>query len=295
MLQRRREESINQYDLPGNVAISPLEGTIVNADGVDVFVHRSGSGPPVILAHGIPTSSTVYRNIIPHLAKDFEVIAFDWPGFGGSAKPHDFPYTYGRYERLFSALLAKLGIKKIHGLVVHDLSGPILLDWLSRSPDRVGRLAILNTTLYPRHWHPPKLALAQTIPLVGPLLMKISGRQYLRNLLQRISPGMSEEAVEYYLEATADPDAKRALSRLYGRMGRSVKDIKGVRHRIKHEWKGPTHIIWGRKDPILDEGNVKAFSRDIPQATHDVLDAGHFVQEERPEAVAPALSRFFQE
>ncbi len=267
----------------------------MEADGVDVFVHRSGSGPTIVLGHGIPTSSDLYRNVIPELAKHFDVIAFDWPGFGRSEKPEKYPYTYGKYERLFGALLVKLGVKRIHGLVVHDLSGPILLDWLSRSPTRVDRLAILNTTLYPRHWHPPKIAVLQAIPILGPLLMRFGGPQRLRKILKRASPGMSDAALDHYVEVTSTPEGKYALSRVYGRMPRSVKEIKGVRHRLKTQWKGPTHLIWGRKDPILTEGNVKAFSKDIPQATHDLLDAGHFVQEERPDEVAASLTRFFLE
>src|SRR4051794_14453485 len=120
----------------------------VTVDGRTVAYRELGEGPPVLLVHGWPTSSFLWRNVMPPIAAANRVVAIDLPGFGASDKPLDVKYDFDFFERTLDAFLAELEIDEV-GLAVHDLGGPIGVHWTLRRPERVTRLALLNTLLYP--------------------------------------------------------------------------------------------------------------------------------------------------
>ncbi len=96
----------------------------VEVDGLRLHYLESGSGEPVLLLHGWPTSSFLYRNVIGHVAQNSRAIALDLPGFGSSDKPLDASYSFRFYSRVLDGFLSALGIDKT-SLVVHDLGGPV--------------------------------------------------------------------------------------------------------------------------------------------------------------------------
>src|SRR5688500_12861549 len=113
------------------------------------LTHRElGAGPPVLLLHGWPTSSFLWRNVMVPIAWRNRVIAPDLAGFGGSDKPVDATYDFELFEQTIDELLAALGVDRV-ALAVHDLGGPIGLHWAVNRPDRVTKLALLNTLVYP--------------------------------------------------------------------------------------------------------------------------------------------------
>ncbi|MBW2162329.1 MAG: alpha/beta fold hydrolase [Deltaproteobacteria bacterium] len=109
---------------------------------------EAGEGDPILLLHGFPTSSHLYRNILPQLAKTHRAIALDLPGYGLSDKPLDVRYDYDFYTDVLNSFLDALGIGETN-LVVHDLGGPVGLYWAIQNPGRVPKLVILNTLVYP--------------------------------------------------------------------------------------------------------------------------------------------------
>src|SRR5690606_21031167 len=109
---------------------------------------ESGEGPPVLLLHGWPTSSFLWRNIMPRISVNNRVIALDLPGFGASDKPTNVSYSFRYQERALEAFLDAMGIEKVT-LVGHDLGGPVGLYWASQHPERLARMAMLNTLIYP--------------------------------------------------------------------------------------------------------------------------------------------------
>src|ERR1700722_19545561 len=122
----------------------------VEVDGLRLhyLTAGSGSGAPVLLLHGWPTSSFLWRNVMPAIAAHRRVIALDLPGFGRSSKPLDASYSFRFYRRALDGFLGALGIDRI-GLAVHDLGGPVGLSWAMLEPARRERLALLNTIVYP--------------------------------------------------------------------------------------------------------------------------------------------------
>src|SRR5688572_7072818 len=111
----------------------------VEVRGLRVAYRAAGEGPPVVLLHGWPTSSYLWRGVIPALAgAGRRVIAPDLPGFGASEKPPDAPYTIGFQAEVLDAFLGAVGVGRT-ALVVHDLGGPIGLRWAEDHPDRLER------------------------------------------------------------------------------------------------------------------------------------------------------------
>jgi haloalkane dehalogenase len=128
--------------------MSKIERASVEVDGMTLAYLSAGgdigAGAPVLLLHGWPTSSFLWRNVMPAIAAHRRVIALDLPGFGGSSKPLGASYSFRFFQRALDGFLAALKIDKI-ALVVHDLGGPVGLYWASQNPERLERLAILNT------------------------------------------------------------------------------------------------------------------------------------------------------
>src|SRR5438067_2008709 len=123
------------------------QGEWVRARDIDTWVVRAGPrrGRPIVMLHGIPTSAFLYRDVIEAMHEERDCIAFDWPGFGCSAKPRGLPMTHQEREAHLAALVDALGLASFD-LVAHDLGGPAGLLYAVRHPERVERLVILNTT-----------------------------------------------------------------------------------------------------------------------------------------------------
>ena len=121
----------------------------VKANGMTIAYRELGSGPPVLLLHGWPTSSFLWRNVMAPIARGNRVVAPDLPGFGGSDKPLDVQYDFDLFESTLDEFLAALDIDEV-GLAVHDLGGPVGVHWAVHRPQRVTKLALLNTLLYPQ-------------------------------------------------------------------------------------------------------------------------------------------------
>ena len=120
----------------------------VQVDGLTIAYRELGSGPPVLLLHGWPTSSFLWRDVMVPVAEHNRVVAVDLPGFGASDKPLGTRYDFDLFERTLDGFLAALGIEEV-GLAVHDLGGPVGVHWALHRPERVTKLALLNTLVYP--------------------------------------------------------------------------------------------------------------------------------------------------
>ncbi|MET0595669.1 MAG: alpha/beta fold hydrolase, partial [Polyangiaceae bacterium] len=123
----------------------------VRIDGVDVFYREAGpkTAPVVVLLHGFPTSSRMYRNLIPALATRYRVIAPDYPGFGQSGTPDRkvFAYRFARYADLVDSLLTQLGADR-YALYVQDYGAPVGYRLALKHPDRITALIVQNGNAY---------------------------------------------------------------------------------------------------------------------------------------------------
>jgi haloalkane dehalogenase len=265
----------------------------MEVDGLIIAYVDEGQGPPLLLLHGWPTSSFLYRDITPVLAKDHRVVVPDLPGFGASSKPVERQYSLELFASVLDALVDRLGLDDL-GLVVHDLGGAIGAHWALHRPQRVSRLAILNTLLYPE-FDPSVIEFVTTLMdegRRGELVSDDGLREILRVGVSN-PDSLSAEALEGIVAPFETADDRRALAA--AAVGLNPEGFADIA-RLLPTLAIPVLGLYGTEDRILPDvaDTFARVQRDVPHAEIEALPgAGHFLQEEVPDVVAARLSRFF--
>jgi pimeloyl-ACP methyl ester carboxylesterase len=270
-------------------------GEFIEVEGLRLHYLEQGKGEPILLLHGWPTSSYLYRNLLGILGEGNRAIALDLPGFGRSDKPLDASYSFRFHDRVLQGFLDALGIERA-GLVVHDLGGPIGLYWASRHPERLSRLALLNTVVYAR----PSLAViafvaAARTPGARSWLTSPRGLRFAMRFGVHDKERLTEEAIAAYQEPFQTDQARKALRKTAtGLHPGGFKEIERWLPRAEV----PVRIVYGKRDRILPDvaRTMKKVSRDLPSEPEVTVldDCGHFLQEERPHDIAAILAGFFR-
>jgi len=269
-------------------------GEFVEAEGLRLHYLEQGSGEPVLLLHGWPTSSFLWRNMIGTLAEHNRVIALDLPGFGRSDKPLDASYSFRFYSRVLDGFLNALQVEGT-GLAVHDLGGPVGLYWASEHPERVRRLALLNTLVYPRpSWAVIAFVAACRIPGVRSWVVSPSGLKRAMRIGVADPDRLTEEAIRGVQEPFRTAEARRAL--LKAGTGLHPGGFEQIATWLA-SIEVPVRIVYGERDRILPDvaKTMRRVSSDVDAVEVTALpDCGHFLQEERPAEIARMLSEFFR-
>jgi pimeloyl-ACP methyl ester carboxylesterase len=265
----------------------------VQVDGLKVGYRELGEGPAVLLLHGWPTSSYLWRNVMPAIASGNRVIAPDLPGFGVSDKPLGVRYGFSLFEGVIDGLLDQLGVDRV-GLAVHDLGGPVGVHWALRNPERVTHLALLNTLLYPQ-FDPSVIEFVRQLTTPGER-EKLTGPEGLAGIVRlgvANEASASDEVIAAVRAPFEDDDSRRALAD--AGVGLEL-DVFSELEKGLPSLTMPVRIVYGEHDPILPDvaETVARLKRDLPQAQVTTLpDCGHFVQEDAPEQVGELLAEFF--
>ncbi len=270
-------------------------GAYLDVEGLRLHYVAAGEGEPVVLLHGWPTSSFLWRNVMPLIAEGNRVIALDLPGFGLSDKPLDASYSFRYYDAVLEGALAALDVEKT-SLAVHDLGGPIGLYWACRHPERVRRLAVLNTLVYPDFsWAVVLFLAACRLPGLRAALTSPWGLAMAMRIGVADRRRLSEEAIVGVQAPFATSGARRALLRAGGNL--SPKGFREIADKLPR-LDVPVRIVYGERDRILPDvaRTMRRVQQDLPQARLTALaDCGHFLQEERPGEVGRLLAEFFGE
>jgi pimeloyl-ACP methyl ester carboxylesterase len=272
-----------------------------NIGGTDIFYREAGpaDAPTLVLMHGFPTSSHMFRNLIPLLADRYHVIAPDYPGFGESAAPdHDkFQYTFAHITDLMDALLQKKSVKR-YVLYAMDYGAPISYRLAVLHPERVSGLIIQNGNAYDEglkaFWDPIKAYWADGSTANREALSKLVT---LPTTKFQYTDGMSDVS-------RIDPDNWRHDQPLLDRPGN-----KDIQLDLFHDYgsnvamypkfqeffrqkKPPTIIVWGKNDKIFPPDGAKPYLRDLPNAELHLIDSGHFALEDHLDEMAPLIRSF---
>ena len=270
-------------------------------DNVDLFYREAGSqtAPAVVLLHGFPTSSHMFRNLIPLLANRYHVIAPDYPGFGQSAAPAhtQFAYTFAHYATLVDALLQKLGVAR-YAMYVMDYGAPVGYRLALLHPERVSALIVQNGNAYSEglgaFWDPIKAYWADASDthrraldfLVSPETTRF---QYVDGVsdVSRISPDnwVHDQAL---LDRPGNRDIQLDLFRDYGTNVPLYPEFQAFFRR----YQPPTLIVWGKNDKIFPADGAGPYLRDLPKAELHLLDTGHFALEDKLDVMAPMIGDF---
>lgn len=266
---------------------------IVEVDGLRLHYLSAGEGETVVLLHGWPTSSFLWRNVLPAIAAHNRVIALDLPGFGRSDKPLEASYSFRFFSKVLDGFFEALGIESL-SFAVHDLGGPVGLFWACHHRERIRRLALLNTLVYPEaSWAVAAFVMAVRTPGVRDLLTSPWG------LAKALRWGVADprRLADDAVPGIREPFRTRADRRALAKAGQNLSP-KGFREiaRLLPELECPVRIVYGERDRYLPDvaKTMARVCRDLPQAEATALpDCGHFLQEERPDEVGRLLSEFF--
>jgi pimeloyl-ACP methyl ester carboxylesterase len=265
----------------------------ISVDGLEVAYSDQGEGPPVLLLHGWPTSSYMWREIGPALAREHRVIAPDLPGFGASSKPVGTRYSFEIFERTLDGLVDELGLEQL-GLAVHDTGGPVGVHWAMGRPGAVSRLALLNTLLYPE-FHPAVSEFVMTLmdPVRREQVVSPDGLTQVIRIGMANPANLTDETLAAMQAPFGTPEARQALAE--AGIGLSPRGFEEIARGLP-ELEIPVLGLYGTEDRILPDvaETFARIKRDMPHAQIEPLPGvGHFLQEEAPEIVAARLVRFF--
>ena len=282
-------------------ADSAIHHRTLEIDGVDVFYREAGSAnaPAIVLLHGFPSSSNMFRNLIPTLAPRYRVIAPDYPGFGHSQMPDrsKFHYTFAHFAELTDKLLTRLGVQR-YALYVMDYGAPVGYRLAIAHPQRVTALVVQNGNAYTdglkEFWNPIKAYWA-------------TGSQQDREALRQATTLQSTQS--QYTDGVKDvsridPSAWLHDQALLDRPGnaeiqldlfydyRTNVELYPRFHEFFRKRQPPTLIVWGANDMIFPAEGARAYLRDLPQAELHLLDTGHFALEDQGADIARLMLDF---
>jgi haloalkane dehalogenase len=282
---------------PGPATFEPTGGTkrmIPTGPGRIAAYEWPGAGPTVVLAHGFPDDHHLYDRVVPLLAGR-HVITFDWLGWGESDTPADHTYDAAHQTAELDAVIAAFGLDRV-ALVVHDASGPPGIDWALDHPDRIERLVVLNTYYLPTPTlRPPEAIWLFSNPATSALADAAMADPEAGRSLYTWQVGSfivddhlrSVLVPEYWARFQRAIPAFRELNRvLIGDVtARAANDPK------LRAFPGRVELVWGTRDPYLNTGVGTALAERFPHATFTgVDDAHHYIQVDRPDAVAARIT-----
>ena len=277
-------------------AYPPSEGYSmkqVSVEGINISYVEKGKGNPIVLVHGIPTSSFLWRDMIEELSAHGRVIALDLPGFGFSDPPRNGDYRISNYAHVLERFFDALSIERAT-LVCHDLGGPISLTYALRHPGNYERLIILDTFLHRDlpPW-PLSMKIAKIWP-IGEIFLWIGGKSILRSGLEEgvvNKSRISEGVVKRYYMPDGNPD-KLNRSMLGTLRIDYMKDLKFIEKNLRTIQK-PTLILWGEEDTFLPISLGERIHKDIMGSKMErIPNCGHFIPEDQPELATKTIVAF---
>ena len=269
-----------------------INSHFVTVEGVKVHYTEAGTGDPIILIHGFPTSYHLWRNVIPGIAKTHRAIAIDLPGYGLSDKPLDIKYNFFFYEKVLNGFLDALGLQQT-AFAVHDIGGPIGVFWAIRNQERLTKLVLLNTLVYPEmSWAVKVFMLSLMTPGVKRFVGSPRGIRAAMRFGVDHKERMTPEVLEPYTAPFQDPAAGQGMVK--AGKGLSPKGFVEMAEKLS-TLSVPIRIIYGENDRILPDV-AKTFARvkqDCPQATiTSIPGCGHFLQEDEPDQIGALIADF---
>lgn len=272
----------------------------IQVDGLDIFYREAGdpARPTLLLLHGFPTSSLMFRNLLPALADRFHLVAPDYPGFGRSAAPsrEAFEYTFERLYEVVLGFVDALGLQRF-SIYIQDYGAPIGLRLAQRHPDRVHAIITQSGNAYLEGFTPfwePLFAYAKdragfdtqvrafhtyeatkwqwTHGTREPETIAPDTWELDHHYLQR--PGNQEIQLDLFYDYQFNLDAYPAFQEYF------------------RTHQPPTLVVWGKNDEIFGPAGAEAYKRDLPDAEVHLLDTGHFALEEDLDVITEHIRDF---
>ena len=282
--------------------IAPVSIQKVEADGVNVFYRAAGeaSAPVILLLHGFPASSFMFRELIPRLADAYRVIAPDFPGFGFTEVPADrnYIYSFDQLALTTDAFTKALKINR-YAIYVFDYGAPTGFRLAMAHPERVTAIVTQNGNAYEeglgdawgpirKYWAEPT---AENREVLRRNILTLDGTRW--QYTHGVSDPDSVPPESYTLDAALleRPGNKDTQLDLFLDYASNVKLYPKFQEYFRKS-RPPLLAIWGKNDPFFVPAGAEAFRKDLPKATIEFLDTGHFALETHVIEIAGAMRNF---
>ena len=271
--------------------------------GVKVFYREAGpkNAPTVLLLHGFPSSSHMFRNLIPQLADRYHVIAPDYPGYGQSDQPamDKFDYSFDNLAAVVDKLTNQIGLSK-YALYVQDYGAPIGYRLAAAHPEKISAIVVQNGNAYQEgidnpFWDPIKAYwkdktetnAAKLRPVLEIDATKWQYTEGFRDPAKHVSPDtwVIDQA---YLDRPGNKDIQVEMFYSYG----TNPPLYPVWQAYFRKHQPPMLIVWGKNDKIFPAAGATPYLRDLPNAELHLLDSGHFALEEDGEEIGTLMHNF---
>ncbi|MBO9727247.1 MAG: alpha/beta hydrolase [Chitinophaga sp.] len=271
-------------------------------NGIDIFYREAGQQdkPVLVLLHGYPTSSHMYRNLMQELSDEYYLIAPDYPGFGRSAQPHmaDFPYTFASLADIVQGLLDQLGLKR-YSLYLMDYGAPVGYRLAAAHPERIESLIVQNGCAYDeglqQFWDPIKAYWKDKNDKVAERTLE--GFHSVDGLKWQYTHGVPDATVispdnwELDLRHLQRPGNDRIQLQLFYDYQNNTT--------LYPQWQEyfRTHnpemlIVYGKNDYIFPVAGAEAYKKDVKHLEYHLFDAGHFALESHGKEIAATIREF---
>ena len=290
-----------QASVPMSINRPTVHHKTVKIDGLEIFYREAGpkDAPTVLLLHGFPTSSHMFRNLIPVLADRYHVVAPDYPGFGNSSMPKvdEFDYTFDNLTNITEKLTVKLGLKK-YSIYLMDYGAPVGFRLAVRHPERVETLIVQNGNAYEEglrdFWKPIRAywkdkSKKNEDELRKLLTIDATKWQYTHGTHnpQVISPD-NWNMDQRFLDRHGNQEIQLALFYDYGSNPALYPEWQAYFQ--KHQ--PPTLIVWGKNDYIFPAEGAHPYKKDLKTLEFHLLNTGHFALEEDGDVIANRMRGF---
>ena len=283
--------------------VPPVRHSTEKIDDLDIFYREAGdpSKPALVLLHGFPTSSQMYRKVLHGLKDDFYLIAPDYPGFGESSAPAagEFTYTFDNIAEVVDKLLEKKGVKK-YVLMIQDYGAPVGFRIAVKHPERVTGLVVMNGNAYKEGfgeeaWAPifsywekktPELEATITKNVFSHEGMRWQYTHGTRNP-ENINP---DNWNIDYLKISRPGQARIQLNLFYDYQN-NVKHYPAWQKFLR-ENQPPTLLVWGKGDAFFPESGAEGYKRDLKDIDYNILNTGHFPLEEEGDFIVAKMRQF---
>lgn len=276
----------------------------IEINGLEIFYREAGNpeNPTLLLLHGFPTSSHMFRNLIPALADQFHLVAPDYPGFGNSSMPSvdEFAYTFDNLAHVMEGFIQAKGLES-YSLYLMDYGAPVGFRLATQHPERVDALIVQNGNAYEEgladFWDPLRSYWANpNEETAAPLraFLEIGGTEWQYTHGVRNPAAISPDnwnIDQRFLDRPGNKDIQLALFYSYG----SNPPLYPEWQAYMREHQPPTLLVWGQNDEIFPASGAYPYKRDLTNLEFHLLDTGHFALEEDGDRIAEEIRSFFTE
>ncbi len=273
-------------------------GKRIVVDDRHIFVREEGEGEPVLLLHGVPSSSFLFRKMLPELAgHGLRAVSFDFPGVGLSDKPADIDYDWHSLAHWVGRVVDSLSLPPVH-LVLHDIAGPIGAEWAIQNPMKVRSITITNTLLDVAEFKPPLPMRAFRVPVMRHVVFSTMHPKAMLPLLRhsgvKNADAIDEDVAESYVYLLKREGGHRSFLAIMDGFVLTERHRNWLRDGLLAIDK-PMQLVWGEQENTIPRSQLDYIRQAFPLRAEHMIDARHFLQEEHPAVVSAHIASFAKE